>query len=129
MHAAVLELLLELVAGILETSTSGLNVVYANTDMAEALSRLLVSIGDFEVRVILSSWRMLARFLSIGILDAFLRKLHVCSGMNVLRCVEEHRVSNPGHTIIVGEFNDALSVGPVVVVRNRFWGVVGKKVH
>lgn len=54
-HAAVLELLLELVAGILEALTSGLNVVYTNTDMAEAFSRLLVSVRDFEIRIVLGS--------------------------------------------------------------------------
>lgn len=52
-HAAILQLLLELVAGILEALASGLNVVYTDTDMAESLARLLVSVGDLEVRVIL----------------------------------------------------------------------------
>lgn len=32
-------------------------------------------------------------------------------------------------TIIVGKFNDSFSIGPVVVVGNRLWGVVRKEVQ
>lgn len=55
MHAAILELLLKLVASILETLTGSLNVIDTNADMAETLSGLLVSIGDLEVGVVFRS--------------------------------------------------------------------------
>lgn len=54
-HAAILELLLKLVAGILKALASGLDVVYTDADVAKAFTGLLVSVGDLEVGVILGS--------------------------------------------------------------------------
>ena len=52
-HSAVCQLLLELVASILNAPTGSLDVVYTDAGMAEATVGLLVAIVDGELRVVL----------------------------------------------------------------------------
>jgi hypothetical protein len=54
-HATVGQLLLELVAGILDALAGGLDVVDADAGVAEAAVRLLVTGSDGEVGVVLSA--------------------------------------------------------------------------
>lgn len=55
LHSAIGELLLKLVAGILDSLASSLDVVYTDANVAEALVRISVTIADLVVVIILSA--------------------------------------------------------------------------
>lgn len=85
-HAAVLEPLLEAVAGVSDALAGGLDVVDGDADVAEAAAGVAVAVGDGVGRVGLGA-------------------------------------------VVVGEFKDALAVGPVGAGGGGAGGVVGEEVE